>query len=88
VTLMTMREAAEYLRVSYSHTRRLVSEREIPSIQIGCSTRIDKAELDNWIMSKIRNRVPGRSFAEKGNTTATSAGEATGTPEAREGLRS
>lgn len=86
--LMTIKDAAEYMRVSYAHTRRLVSERDLPSIKIGSATRIDKAALDEWLVSKTRNRVTGRSFAEKGQTTATFAGESSGIAEAREGLSS
>jgi excisionase family DNA binding protein len=85
---MTMREAAEYMRVSYAHTRRLVCERDLPSIHIGSATRIDKAALDEWLVSKTRNRATGRSFAEEGHTTAAFTREPSGSCEAREGLDS
>jgi excisionase family DNA binding protein len=50
--LLTIREAAERLRVSEKTVRRLIRRGELPAVQLGskgASVRVDEAELERWL---------------------------------------
>jgi excisionase family DNA binding protein len=52
--LLTIREAANLLRLSVSGVRRLQRQRRIPFIKLGGSIRFDRRDLTNFVN---RNRV-------------------------------
>jgi excisionase family DNA binding protein len=49
LTIMTVHEVADYLRVSDAKVYRLVKERRIPVVRIGKTWRFRKDLLDDWI---------------------------------------
>ena len=49
LTILTVREVAEYLRMSETKVYRLVKERRLPVFRIGKSWRFRKDLLDDWL---------------------------------------
>jgi excisionase family DNA binding protein len=49
ITILTVREVAEYLRMSEAKVYRLVNERHLPAVRIGRSWRFRKDLLDEWL---------------------------------------
>ncbi|RKQ32309.1 helix-turn-helix domain-containing protein [Oceanobacillus halophilus] len=47
--VMTIREAAEYLKVSVPTVRKMIVEKEIPYFQRGQVIRLNRKELQNWM---------------------------------------
>jgi excisionase family DNA binding protein len=48
--LLTLRELAEYLRVSMRTAYQLASDGEIPAVKVGGQWRIPRAELDQRLL--------------------------------------
>jgi excisionase family DNA binding protein len=48
-TILTVREVAEYLRMSETKVYRLAKERQLPVIRIGRTWRFRKDLLDDWL---------------------------------------
>jgi excisionase family DNA binding protein len=49
LTILTVREVAEYLRMSQAKVYRLANERCLPAVRIGKSWRFRKDLLDEWL---------------------------------------
>lgn len=49
ITILTVREVAEYLRMSEAKVYRLANERHLPAVRIGKSWRFRKDLLDRWL---------------------------------------
>ena len=49
ITILTVREVAEYLRMSEAKVYRLANERHLPAVRIGKSWRFRKDLLDQWL---------------------------------------
>lgn len=49
LTILTVREVAEYLRMSETKVYRLVKERQLPVVRIGKAWRFRKDLLDDWL---------------------------------------
>jgi excisionase family DNA binding protein len=49
LTILTVHEVAEYLRLSETKVYRLVKERRLPAVRIGKAWRFRKDLLDNWL---------------------------------------
>ena len=49
LTILTVREVADYLRMSEAKVYRLANERHLPAIRIGRSWRFRKDLLDEWL---------------------------------------
>ncbi len=49
LTILTVREVAEYLRMSETKVYRLVKQRQLPVFRIGKSWRFRKDLLDEWL---------------------------------------
>jgi excisionase family DNA binding protein len=49
LTILTVREVAEYLRMSEAKVYRLANERHLPAVRIGKSWRFRKDLLDQWL---------------------------------------
>ena len=52
LTIMTVHEVAEYLRMSESKVYRLAREHTIPVIRIGKAWRFRKDLLDDWLSQR------------------------------------
>jgi len=49
LTILTVREVAEYLRMSETKVYRLVKEHHLPAVRIGKVWRFRKDLLDDWL---------------------------------------
>jgi excisionase family DNA binding protein len=49
LAILTVREVAQYLRMSETKVYRLVKERRIPVVRIGKAWRFRKDLLDDWL---------------------------------------
>ena len=47
--LLTVREAAKYLRMSYSTLYKLVEKQRVPALKVGGAWRLHKGVLDDWL---------------------------------------
>lgn len=52
--ILTIREVAEYLRITEKTAYRLASEAKIPGFKVGGSWRFRKGEVDEWIEEQRR----------------------------------
>ena len=52
-TIMTVRDVAEYLRVSEAKVYRLAREGELPVFRIGKAWRFRKDLLDDWLSRSV-----------------------------------
>ncbi|GEQ98146.1 DNA-binding protein [Iodidimonas gelatinilytica] len=52
--ILTIKEVAEYLRITEKTAYRLASERKIPGFKVGGSWRFQKSEIDEWIEDQKR----------------------------------
>jgi excisionase family DNA binding protein len=65
LTILTVREVAEYLRMSETKVYRLVKEHHLPAVRIGKTWRFRKDLLDDWVSecSKSSMKVEGSTNA-------------------------
>jgi excisionase family DNA binding protein len=61
LTIMTVREVAEYLRISEAKVYRLAKERRIPVVRIGKTWRFRKDLLDEWISQCMESSLKAES---------------------------
>lgn len=54
-SLMTIAQAAEYLKVCDKTVRRLIARQELAASKVGKSWRIQKADIDKYL-SETRNK--------------------------------
>jgi excisionase family DNA binding protein len=54
-TILTIREVAEFLRVTEKTIYRMASEKRIPAFKVGGSWRFDKADIEKWIQENKKN---------------------------------
>lgn len=52
-TIMTVRDVAEYLRVSEAKVYRLAKDGELPVFRIGKAWRFRKDLLDDWLSRRV-----------------------------------
>jgi excisionase family DNA binding protein len=57
LTILTVREVAEYLRMSEAKVYRLAQERRLPAIRIGKAWRFRKDLLDEWLSQCTESRL-------------------------------
>lgn len=50
--IMTIREVAEYLKLTEKTTYRLASEGELPGFKVGGSWRFKRKDLEKWIVAQ------------------------------------
>ncbi|MBX3111839.1 MAG: helix-turn-helix domain-containing protein [Fimbriimonadaceae bacterium] len=51
-TVLTMREAASYLRITTGALEKLAEDGEVPAVQIDGRWRFPKASLDDWLLAQ------------------------------------
>jgi len=54
--LLTLPEVAEFLAVSERTVRRLVAERQLPCVRVGCQLRFDRSDLLRWTSARKGDR--------------------------------
>jgi excisionase family DNA binding protein len=55
--IMTVRDVAEYLKLTEKTTYRLVSEGELPGFKVGGSWRFRRSEIEKWIKKQEQVRT-------------------------------
>lgn len=55
--IMTVKDVAEYLRMSEAKVYKLVKEGVLPVVRIGKTWRFRKDLLDNWLIESSRNEI-------------------------------
>ena len=55
--IMTIREVADYLKLTEKTAYRLAAEGKIPGFKVGGSWRFRKSEIDKWIEIQTANRT-------------------------------
>lgn len=68
VTLMTIEEVAECLRVHPSTVYRLVRQRVIPAVKIGKQWRVDSQTLEDWLSENATG--PEEAISEDGPSSS------------------
>lgn len=64
--IMTVKDVAEYLRMSEAKVYRLVKEGVLPVVRIGKTWRFRKDLLDEWLRDCSRSEPQGRQGRERG----------------------
>ncbi len=59
--LLTVREAAAFLRISRNLAYELVARGEIPAVRLGRVIRVPRTALDHWLEAESASRMAGRS---------------------------
>ena len=59
--IVTVREIAEYLKVTERTIYRMVKDKKIPAFKVGGSWRFRLDEIDDWIKSQTLEVKPGES---------------------------
>lgn len=57
--IMTIREVAEFLKLTEKTAYRLVSEDKLPGFKVGGSWRFRKSEIDQWIRQQRKMKKDG-----------------------------
>ena len=57
--IMTIKEVAEYLKLTEKTAYRLVAEGKIPGFKVGGSWRFKRSEMERWIDEQSRQRNDG-----------------------------
>jgi PAS domain S-box-containing protein/excisionase family DNA binding protein len=76
--LLTISEAAEFLRYHSSTLYRLVRQGALPAVKVGKEWRLDRQLLINWV--RINSAVDQGSSPEAGRRAASESGAETETP--------
>ncbi|MCK4802236.1 helix-turn-helix domain-containing protein [bacterium] len=54
--LMTIREVADYLRLSKVTVYKMTRQGKIPALKIGKQWRYNKSEIDSWVKQKSNSK--------------------------------
>ncbi|MEQ8164717.1 MAG: helix-turn-helix domain-containing protein [Alphaproteobacteria bacterium] len=57
--IMTIKEVAEYLKLTEKTAYRLAAERKIPGFKVGGAWRFRRSEIDEWIERKTKESTKG-----------------------------
>ena len=58
--IMTIKEVANYLKMTEKTIYRLAKERKIPSFKVGGNWRFKKEAIDEWIERNMYNEITER----------------------------
>jgi excisionase family DNA binding protein len=58
LTVMTVAEVCEFLRINRSTLYRLIKERQIPSFRVGSEHRFSRAAIDAWQRAQEAKSAP------------------------------
>lgn len=53
--VMNLKEVSNYLKVSSSTIRRLISKKEIPFYKVSSQYFFNKVSINEWVENKIKN---------------------------------
>ena len=67
--LLTLAEAAAYLRVHPRTMTRLLQGRQVPGVQVGRQWRIRKTDLDTYLTAGTRSTAKGHPDGSPGDET-------------------
>jgi len=58
--IMTIREVADYLKLTEKTAYRLVAEGKIPGFKVGGSWRFRRSEIEAWIDVQSKQKMKGK----------------------------
>ena len=64
--ILTIKEVAEYLKVTERTLYRLAQEGRIPAFKVGASWRFKRADIDAWIENQKPNAIERDGSGEEG----------------------
>ena len=56
-TILTVAQAAEYLKVCDKTVRRLITKKELAASKVGKSWRIQKADIDEYLLQNSNKNI-------------------------------
>ena len=56
--IMTIREVANYLRITEKTAYRLAADHKIPGFKVGGAWRFRMSEIEHWIEAQERDQTP------------------------------
>lgn len=59
--IMTIREVAEYLKLTEKTAYRLAAEGKLPGFKVGGAWRFRKSDIDSWIETRKAETKEGRT---------------------------
>ncbi len=59
--ILTIKEVAEYLKVTERTIYRLAAAKKIPGFKLGGTWRFRRSDLDEWIAASLTNKNSGAS---------------------------
>lgn len=65
--VLTIREVAEYLKLTDKTTYRLVADGTIPGFKVGAAWRFRKGDIDLWIAQKLQKGKSGTNNLDEDN---------------------
>ncbi|MBA8907480.1 methylation-associated defense system helix-turn-helix domain-containing protein MAD1 [Aminobacter ciceronei] len=66
--VMTIREVAEYLKLTEKTAYRLAADGAIPGFKVGGAWRFRKGDIDDWIEArKLQSRKGGANYLNEDN---------------------
>jgi len=63
--IMTIREVADYLKVTERTIYRLAGAKHIPAFKVGGSWRFSKADIDGWIREQSHGSPGGHALKQQ-----------------------
>ena len=64
--ILTIKDVAEYLKVTERTLYRLAQEGRIPAFKVGASWRFKRADIDTWIENQKPNAIERDGSGEEG----------------------
>ncbi len=59
--ILTLKQVADFLKVSERTIYRLAAAKKIPAFKVGGTWRFSRAELDQWIQLQQKDDKPGNA---------------------------
>lgn len=68
--LLTLRQAAEMLKVSVSTVRNMIRRREVPHLRVRRQIRFVRDELEEWVKGRVTLAASGSRAGQDGGASA------------------
>lgn len=59
--ILTLKQVADYLKVTERTIYRLAAAKKIPAFKVGGTWRFSRADLDQWIQQQQKDDKPGNA---------------------------
>ena len=62
---MTLKEVAQYLKLTEKTAYRLAAEQKLPGFKVGGSWRYKRATIDQWIENQVADQSGGENLSRR-----------------------